>query len=68
MHFGGSADGLTELQGNQFADNEIAEGQAQHKGGYASADRAKCDIGKHIQGFEDIVVDPSACRPCGNLR
>jgi hypothetical protein len=60
VHFFLGANRLAELQRNQLSDNEISKKETQDKCCDCRADCAERDVLKNIEGFDEIVIDPSA--------
>jgi hypothetical protein len=54
-HFFDAADGLADLERDQFSDGEIPENQRQGEGGHGCRDRAKSNVKKNIEA-PDLIA------------
>lgn len=52
VHFLSGADGLAKFEGDQVADEPIAEKKRKKKGGDCRTETAERDVLEHIQCFE----------------
>ena len=57
VHLRRGADRLAKLQGDEFANHKISNHHTDEKRRDACADGPECDVGKHIQRFEEVIAD-----------